>query len=112
MKGFLPMAVPVTDFNDPITFGAVNGVGTFAGLAYQLNPRLVMYGAIHGRSFTSPLSPGNDFGKIEPGYTVGFEYKSSENFSFGVEISRTSGYNPLSGPGLFPHTSRMQPMGW
>ncbi len=67
--------------------------------AYQLNPRLTLTGGTwveqSGFDFMgSTLESGNTFNP--QGVMLGLDYKVTENFRFGFEVSTTRGYNPYA----------------
>lgn len=108
-KFMMPVMAGIPDAGG-IGLGQFTGVGAFAGMSYQLNPRLLVYGAVDATHYTLPRHNFEQSSFTQPGYTVGFEYKTSENFSFGVEISKGNAYQSPFGsqsfrPGRFSPVS-------
>ena len=68
--------------------------------AYRLNPHLTITGGtwVENNNFGAFQPRMNDqaFNLNPRGVMLGFDYKVSENFSFGAQFNMSGGYNPFS----------------
>lgn len=66
--------------------------------AYQVNPRLTLIGTTWmERNNLQEMGINPDAFSTNPrGMMFGFDYRVTENFSFGAEINISSGYNPFN----------------
>ncbi len=68
--------------------------------AYQANPRLTIFGGSwfersNVQAFQPQMNP-NAFNLNPRGLMMGFDYRISENFSFGAQVNVSQGYNPFN----------------
>lgn len=78
--------------------------GTFYAVgAYQVNPRLTLVGSSWMERSQYPTMNMNPqaFDMNMGGARFGFDYRVSDNFSFGAEVGVSSGYNPFTSYGQF-----------
>jgi long-subunit fatty acid transport protein len=70
----------------------------YAAGAYQVNPRLTLVGSTWmERNNMADMGMNPMAFDINPrGAMFGFDYRVNENFSFGAEVSVSSGHNPLN----------------
>ncbi|TVR41364.1 MAG: hypothetical protein EA394_06270 [Bacteroidia bacterium] len=89
--GSMPGSQPGTLFSSTV----------YAAGAYRVNPRLSLIGATwleridHDYRGGTPLNP-YAMQQNPKGMMLGFDYRVSENFRFGAEVSFSTGYHPFS----------------
>lgn len=74
------------------------GATLYAAGAYQVNPRLTLIGAAWMDRHQMPAMTMNPMA-INTNYqgaNFGFDYRVTENFSFGAQLNVSSGYNPYN----------------
>ena len=70
----------------------------YASGAYQVNPRLSLTGTtwMERNHFPGMEMNPQAFNMNPRGATFGFDYRMSENFSFGAQVGVSKGYNPFN----------------
>ena len=87
--------------------GSFMSATVYAIGSYQVNPRLSISGGtwVEKNSFDPGYKVNNERFNREPmGMVFGFDYKVSENFSFGAGVNVSRGYDPFSPFNNFQHS--------
>lgn len=109
MNGMLPFTNHVSGeqlFN-PEGDTRLSSMTVFAFGAYQLNPRLTLTGGTWmeqtGFDFLGNF-PERQNSYNPQGMMLGLDYRVTENFRFGIEVSTTRGHNPYM-PAFYQHNA-------
>lgn len=98
--GLFPKAISSSVIGNKITPAHLFSATVYALGAYQANPRLTVFGASwvernNMQSLQPQMNP-NAFNVNPHGLMMGFDYRISENFSFGAQVNVSQGFNPFN----------------